>query len=403
MKKKLLLGAAAFGLFLTGCNAYHIENNSIWTAPPLVLPAGGDSFGFTPGTHSGVGTGGFYGNIEVDVTVSEDAILDIVVTYNNETPMFAEPAFARLTADILAGQFTGVDSFTGSTMTSNAFLEAVENALVAAGGDLSLIRFGINETVRHFTPGTFRGTGVGFYGEMVVDVTFSANAIDSINVVSFKDTPSFVGGVINNLGPLVIALQSTDVDAHAGATASSGAFLASINAAIAQAEIEAPTIMPLPDVIEPESEESESESDEPEPESEELEPESDEPPTPVATTAAPAVADTPVADTPVVETPVVEAPAEPAGRFTPGTFSGTGAGGFGGPITVSITVDANNITAVSVTSHSETPAFADPAFAQLIPAVLSAQSSNVSAFSGATETSNAFRAAVNSAINQASN
>ena len=43
-----------------------------------------------------------------------------------------------------------------------------------------------------------------------------------------------------------------------------------------------------------------------------------------------------------------------AGIYTPGTYEGS-AQGYGGTVTVSITVDANSITDVKVTGEQETP------------------------------------------------
>lgn len=88
--------------------------------------------------------------------------------------------------------------------------------------------------------------------------------------------------------------------------------------------------------------------------------------------------------------------------LTPGVFDGTGSGGFYGDVSVAVTIgDDGTITAVEVTDHMETPAFANRAFDGAIPAVIAAGTYQVDTISGATATSVAFLNAVEDAVNQA--
>ena len=50
-----------------------------------------------------------------------------------------------------------------------------------------------------------------------------------------------------------------------------------------------------------------------------------------------------------------------------GVYSGVGTGGFGGDLYVDVTIRGNAITEITVTAHSETPAFAASVFSALIP------------------------------------
>ena len=80
-----------------------------------------------------------------------------------------------------------------------------------------------------------------------------------------------------------------------------------------------------------------------------------------------------------------------------GVLTGT-ADGFGGPITVSVTMDGDKIAAVEVVSNSETPEIAGAALEQIPAAIVAANSADVDIVSGATYTSNGIINAVKNAI-----
>ena len=80
-----------------------------------------------------------------------------------------------------------------------------------------------------------------------------------------------------------------------------------------------------------------------------------------------------------------------------GPLTGT-ANGFGGPITVSVTMDGDKITAVEIVSNSETPEIAGTALEQIPAAIVAANSADVDIVSGATYTSNGIINAVKNAL-----
>ncbi|MCL1995584.1 MAG: leucine-rich repeat domain-containing protein, partial [Defluviitaleaceae bacterium] len=99
-------------------------------------------------------------------------------------------------------------------------------------------------------------------------------------------------------------------------------------------------------------------------------------------------------------TPVVEAS---TGRFTPGTFTGSGEGYSGSSsVRVTIVVDTDNIINITMDTD-DTPLFAAMAADILIPAAIAAQGANIATVGGATFTSEGFIQALQSAINQAEN
>ena len=85
-----------------------------------------------------------------------------------------------------------------------------------------------------------------------------------------------------------------------------------------------------------------------------------------------------------------------------GGLTGT-AEGFGGPITVSVTMDGDKITAVEIVSNSETPEIAGNALEQIPAAIVEANSADVDIVAGATYTSNGIINAVKDALDSAGN
>ena len=86
--------------------------------------------------------------------------------------------------------------------------------------------------------------------------------------------------------------------------------------------------------------------------------------------------------------------------FTPGTYEAT-AQGFGGPVTVSITVTKDQITDVAITGESETPALGGVAVATLGDLIKKARTPNIDGVSGATVTSTAIITAATEALTAA--
>lgn len=76
----------------------------------------------------------------VAVEVDESSILSVNVESCDDTPGFIEPCIERIPAAVVAAQSVNVDCVTGATMTSQAILSGVEQALTQAGADMSGFR-----------------------------------------------------------------------------------------------------------------------------------------------------------------------------------------------------------------------------------------------------------------------
>ncbi len=86
-----------------------------------------------------------------------------------------------------------------------------------------------------YTPGTYTGSFEGNGGDVVVDVTFSEHAIDSIEIVSQSETAIVAEGALEQLPQLIVEKQSLGVDTMTGATITSAAILNAVAAAAEQA------------------------------------------------------------------------------------------------------------------------------------------------------------------------
>lgn len=86
--------------------------------------------------------------------------------------------------------------------------------------------------------------------------------------------------------------------------------------------------------------------------------------------------------------------------MTPGTYEAA-AQGFHGDVKLSVTVDAEKITAIDILEHSETEGIGAAALPKLVEVVLANQTIGVDSVAGATVTSEAFKAAMTDALTQA--
>lgn len=86
-----------------------------------------------------------------------------------------------------------------------------------------------------YTPGTYTGVGAGKNGDITVEVTFSAEKIESIRIVSHTETPSLSDAAIEQIPAKIVESQSLGVDAVSGATYTSDGIVAAVADAVKQA------------------------------------------------------------------------------------------------------------------------------------------------------------------------
>ena len=198
--------------------------------------------------------------------------------------------------------------------------------------------------------GTYKGSANGYGGKVTVNVTVSKKTMTAIDVVSAPgETDSFfqrAKGVIDEM----LTAQSTDVDVVSGATYSSNGIIGAVKNALFGTESNNAT----------------------------------------AAANAGNAGDS---------APSVSKVSE-SGTWKDGTYTGSGKG-FGGTISVKVTVKDGKISAIDVTSASgETASYFSKAKG-IIPKMISGQTTNVDAASGATYSSNGIITAVRNALSKA--
>ncbi|MER1992495.1 MAG: flavocytochrome c [Eubacteriales bacterium] len=93
---------------------------------------------FTPGTYSAEAQGIFV-PVKVQITVSENEIISVLIDATGETPELGGMAAGTLAESILNAQTPNVDALSGATVTSNAIIAAATEALKAAGADIAVL------------------------------------------------------------------------------------------------------------------------------------------------------------------------------------------------------------------------------------------------------------------------
>ena len=197
--------------------------------------------------------------------------------------------------------------------------------------------------------GTYKGSANGYGGKVTVNVTVSKKTMTAIDIVSAPgETDSFfqrAKGVIDEM----LTAQSTDVDVVSGATYSSNGIIGAVKNALFGTESNNATAANAGN----------------------------------AAGSAPSVSKV-----------------SESGTWKDGTYTGSGKG-FGGTISVKVTVKDGKISAIDVTSASgETASYFSKAKG-IIPKMISGQTTNVDVASGATYSSNGIITAVRNALSKA--
>lgn len=98
------------------------------------LGAVSDDSAYEAGENQYIGTdpNGIGGKIVVRVTYADGTIQDVEVLEQNETPEFGGAALEELPGKVVEANSTDIDGVTGATITSKAFLAAVQNAIAKA-------------------------------------------------------------------------------------------------------------------------------------------------------------------------------------------------------------------------------------------------------------------------------
>lgn len=192
--------------------------------------ASGLSNSFTAGTYKGTAEG-HNGKISVEVTVTADAISEIKVLSHNETEYISDPAIEKIPQAIIEKQNVTVDAIASATVTSNAIMSAVEDALNQARGNGG-------GTALNLTPGTYTGTADGHNDKIKVEVVVTDAGISEIKILSHNETEYISDPAIEKIPLAIVEKQSVEVDAIASATVTSNAIMAAVKDALSGSDAE---------------------------------------------------------------------------------------------------------------------------------------------------------------------
>jgi fumarate reductase flavoprotein subunit len=121
---------------------------------------------------------------------------------------------------------TGGETTTAASTTAGTTAAASSAAGTAAEATAAAVKY---------TPGKYQATAYGNLSDITVEVTFSENAIESIEVLSQDETPALFGMVQDELIPSIIENQAGGVDSITGASNSSRAIKEAVADCVAQA------------------------------------------------------------------------------------------------------------------------------------------------------------------------
>lgn len=264
------------------------------------------------------------------------------------------------TTAILAGSATaamiGGAVYLGTYFNSNLSNTTLSSNTTSVEGEL------LAATSSNLEDGTYEGTGDGFRGELTVEITITEGILSEIEIIDSNDDESYLNRVKNQMIPLMLAAQSSTVDAVSGATYSSNGLIEAVQNALNNAQGGSITLLEEETTadLEEETIEKSNETTETQTESE--------------TATLGSVCE--IAD---------------------GVYQGTGTG-FRGDTNVSVTVENGNITSISIDSYQDDQRFFEQAVDTVIEEIISNQEATVDAVSGATYSSNGIMDAVADAL-----
>ena len=326
------------------------------------------SFDLADGVYEGTGMG-YAGTITVSVEIKDKKIVAIdVLSVEADDEAFFNRAKAVIDR-IIDAQSLDVDVVSGATYSSNGIIDAVKNALtgevsetnpVAENTGAGSTTIGQVEDASEYKDGVYYGTGTGFGGPLTVKVTVSGGKIASIEITETSDGSSFVQKASSIISK-IIATQSTNVDTVSGATYSSVGIIEAVRNALSQAGGSSSNTATTPGGTSGNGTSSGGTSG--------------------------GAGSTTIGQ--------VQDPS----AYKDGIYYGTGTG-FGGPLTVKVTVSGGKIASIEITETSDGSSFVQKA-SSIISKIIATQSTNVDTVSGATYSSVGIIEAVRNALSQA--
>lgn len=161
---------------------------------------------YKAGTYTGTAKGN-NADVVVEVVFSDEAIDSVTVKEHQETAGLADPALENVPADIVKYQSLAVDTVAGATNTSKAILNAVEDCVNQAGGDIEALKAPIEKEEVKKTEET-RESDVVVVGSGITGMAAAIAAAEKgAKVVVIEKMPT-TGGTTAISGGFLIAVDS---------------------------------------------------------------------------------------------------------------------------------------------------------------------------------------------------
>ncbi len=234
----------------------------------------------------------------------------------------------------------------------------------------------------NYTDGVYFGKGMGFSGEIEVQVNVVNGRISEIKVLSYKDDDEFFNKAASTVIRAILSKQSVEVDAVSGATFSGNGILEAVTHAL-QLEYR-------PEKLIAEASQGDGKKNETESEATLVSRESTE------SSTAPIENET-VSGESTPELSAAESSESAESSLADGVYQGSGMG-LRGKTEVSVTVKDGRIVDITVDSYADDDKYFNRAKTTVIDSILASQSVEVDTVSGAPFSSNSIIEAVADAL-----
>lgn len=166
---------------------------------------------------------GHNGDLTVEVKVKDGKITDVEVTEHEESEGIVDPALEDVPAAIVEANGTDVDTVSGATVTSEAIIEAVEEALKTIE---------TSDDEAEYEDGKFEATVDGHNGPLTVEVLVEDGKITAIKLIAQEETEGIADAALEDVPKEIIKANSTDIEIVSGATVTSEAIIEAVEKAL---------------------------------------------------------------------------------------------------------------------------------------------------------------------------
>lgn len=170
---------------------------------------------------------GHNGPLEVEVTVEDAAISAVEILSHEETEGISDPAIEEIPAAIVEANSTDVETISGATVTSEAIIEAVNQALSQDDAEAEDVVY---------QDGTYTAEAEGRNGPVEVEVTIEDGVIAKVEILSHEETEEISDPAIEEVPAAIVEANSANVETVSGATLTSEAIIEAVKLALEDAQ-----------------------------------------------------------------------------------------------------------------------------------------------------------------------